>query len=114
MVYWHGAEGAAVACLVRTGLDAAANWIAARIMLPQIAHGGRRVGWFMLAALSSMATAALPLDLEAKCLMVAGIIAILYAAAWIALLDNGDRQVVREGLNAMLEFRPRKIAEADK
>lgn len=113
MVYWHGAEGAAIACLVRTGVDAAANWIAVRIMLPEIADGGRRIGWFMLAALSSMAAAALPLDLEAKCLMVAVIIAILYGVAWIALLNHGDHQVVRRGINVMLEFRPLKIAERD-
>lgn len=114
MVYWHGAEGAAVACLVRTGVDAAANWIAARIMLPEIAHGGRRLGWFLLAALSSMATATLTLDLGTKCLMVAVIIAVLYAAAWIALLDQGDQQVVREGLNAMRERRRLEIAGVGK
>ncbi|MGC1679103.1 MAG: flippase [Candidatus Binataceae bacterium] len=114
MVYWRGAEGAAIACLVRAGADAAANWIAARVLLPEIAHGGRRLAWFMLAALSSMATAALSLDLEVKCLTVAVIIAILYAAAWIALLNNGDHQVVLEGLNSVRGFRPLKIAEARK
>lgn len=38
------------------------------------------------------------------------IIAILYAAAWLALLDDGDHQVVLEGLHAVLGRSPMAIA----
>jgi O-antigen/teichoic acid export membrane protein len=114
MVYWRGAEGAAIACLVRAGADAVANWLAARLLLSEIARGGRRLAWFTLAALSSMATAALRVDLGAKCLMVLAIVAILYAAAWLALLDDGDHQVVLEGLHAVLGRSPMAIAGAGK
>ena len=71
-----------------------------------------RLGYFLVAALSSMAIAVLPLGLEAKCLAVAVVIAILYAAAWFVLLDEGDRRAIFGYLSTGLTRNPLAILGA--
>lgn len=94
MVYWRGAEGAAIARLVRAGADAAAYWIAARILLPEIAHGGRRLAWFMLVLSAGLAMAVVPGTFEAKVGLTSAVVVVMVAAAWIVLLGADDRAKV--------------------
>jgi O-antigen/teichoic acid export membrane protein len=92
MIRKYGVTGAAAPCLARAAVDSVAHWVTARSVLSSDGGLTMRLGYFFVAAFSSMAIAVLPLGLESKCLAVAGVIAILYAAAWFVLLDDGDRR----------------------
>ncbi|HVA82505.1 MAG TPA: flippase [Candidatus Binataceae bacterium] len=94
MVYWRGAEGAAIAYVARAGVDSLAHWVTARTILP--VHGGLDLwlGGFLLAAFASMTIAVFPLGLGAKILIVAAVIAGMYSAAWLLLMDDDDRRAV--------------------
>jgi O-antigen/teichoic acid export membrane protein len=94
MVYWRGAEGAALACVVRGGAGATAQWTAARIILPDTVRGGRRFAWFMLAAGAGLAMAVVPGTFEAKVALTSAVVVAMAAAAWIALLGADDRAMV--------------------
>jgi O-antigen/teichoic acid export membrane protein len=101
MIRWYGVEGAAVACLVRTGVDSLAHWVTARAILPSHSGLDVRLGCFLLAVLASMAIAVLPLGLEAKVLIVAAVIAGVYAAAWFKLLTQSDRDAIQSYLSGL-------------
>jgi O-antigen/teichoic acid export membrane protein len=112
MIKWYGADGAAAACLVRTVVDSIAHWVTARTVLPSASLLDARLGCFLLAAVSSMAIAVLPLDLEAKVLAVAAIIAGIYSAAWFMLLNESDRSVIQGYLRDLRAPAKVKIAQA--
>jgi O-antigen/teichoic acid export membrane protein len=94
MVYWRGAEGAAIACAVRCGAEAAAGWIIARIVLPDVARGGRRLGYFAIAAGLGLAVAAVPSALPIRIAIVATELLILSAVGWRSILDREERSIV--------------------
>ncbi|MHB8381201.1 MAG: oligosaccharide flippase family protein, partial [Candidatus Binataceae bacterium] len=100
MIRRYGVAGAAAASLLRAAVDSLAHWVTARSVLASHEGLTMRLGYFLLGALSSMAIAVLPLGLEAKCVAVVGAIAILYCAAWLLLLDDGDRRAVVKYLGA--------------
>jgi O-antigen/teichoic acid export membrane protein len=102
MIQWYGVEGAATACLARACVDSLAHWVSARMVLPS--QSGRlslRLACFLAAAFACMTIAVLPLDLEAKALMVAAAIASLYAGAWLQLLNQSDREAIHSYLSGL-------------
>lgn len=103
MVYLYGALGAAIACAVRAGAGTAATWIVARTVLPDIARGGRRLGWFALAAGAGLAIVALPSPMEIRIGLVCAELVILVAAAWHGLLDRGDRAMLSQSIWGLAE-----------
>lgn len=112
MIRRYGVAGAAAASLARAVVDSVAHWVTARSVLSFHRGLAMRFGYFLIAAFSSMAIAVLPLGLEARCLAVAAVIAILYAAAWFVLLDDGDRRAISEYLSTGLTQTPVAILGA--
>ncbi|MGB6091776.1 MAG: flippase, partial [Candidatus Binataceae bacterium] len=94
MVYLHGALGAAIACAVRSVAGTAATWIVARTVLPDVARGGRRLGWFALAAGVGLLLVALPSPVEIRIGLVCAELVILTVASWHGLLDGADRAML--------------------
>ena len=112
MVYLHGALGAAIACAVRSGAGTAAYWIVARTVLPDVARGGRRLGWFALAAGVGLAIVAVPSPLEIRIGLVCAELVILAVAAWHGLLDGDDRAVLMRSIWGLAEPAPIRSGEA--
>jgi O-antigen/teichoic acid export membrane protein len=103
MVYWRGAEGAAIACAVRCGAESATEWIIARIILPDVARGGRRLGYFAVAAGLGLALAAMPAALPIRIAIVAAELLGLLAAGWWMLLDREERGIVMRSVRGSTE-----------
>ncbi len=106
LVYLHGALGAAIACAVRAGAGAAATWIVARTVVPDVARGGRRLGWFTLAAAVGLALVAVPSPLEMRIGLVCAELVILAAASWHGLLGSEDRAALLQSIWGLPEPAP--------
>jgi O-antigen/teichoic acid export membrane protein len=106
MVYLHGALGAAIACAVRAAAGTIATWIVARTVLPDVARGGRRLGWFAVAAGVGLAIVAVPSPMEIRIGLVCAELVILAATAWHGLLDGEDRAMVLRSIWGLAEPEP--------
>ena len=94
-VYWRGAEGAAIASAVRCGVEAAAEWVMARVLLPDIARGGRRLAYFTVVAALGLVVAAVPVVLATKIAIVTLELLVLSTAGWRGLLDHEERLIAK-------------------
>lgn len=93
MVYLYGAEGAAIACAVRSGTLTVVSWIVVRAVIPDVAHGARRLVLFSLAMCAGFVLAAIPFAIETRIWIVASELVVLAAIAWRGLLGPEDREM---------------------
>jgi O-antigen/teichoic acid export membrane protein len=112
MIRAYGAEGAAMAWAIRAAVDAFAHVVAAQWVMPELSGVTARFGWFLLAAVASLGLGALPLGAAARLALVAGPLAGLAALAWLALLDDDDRALLRAVARAARARRPARLAGA--
>jgi hypothetical protein len=113
MAYWKGAEGVAIACLIRVSLDTLAVSAIAHFIMPLVVPLWRRTIWVFAAAFLVFAAGALFGNSTITFFFIFTVIGAFEIAAWKLLLQAEDREAVvrlaagaRERAVGVLRFRP--------
>jgi len=106
-VWWltvnYGIQGTAIAWVARVAVDMVALFIAARWLLPAITTAIGHMAVTFGVALLSLGLGALAVGLMMKGLFLAGVMIIFVPAAWLLLLSNEERGLLKRFLHLDFE-----------
>jgi O-antigen/teichoic acid export membrane protein len=102
LIMAFGIEGAALAWLIRAGIDAVVLFAFAVTTLELGAGTVPRALAIFIVALGLLALAAISLNVAATAGMLAATLMIFGAAAWLAVLDQEEKTSIKRALNVLL------------